>query len=71
MSRTVHVEGVGQMQDDKALAKIGEYEEQIAGLERTISQHECGISECRRQVAEIKKLAEPLKKAMLRRLGAG
>ena len=69
-TRTIHIEGIGAMKDSEALAKLSEYEGQIDGLEATIEGHLAGVKECRRQVTEIEKLAEPIRKALLERLGA-
>lgn len=65
----IGIQGVGSMSDSEALAKLTEHEKQISGLESCVREHERGIEECKRQIDAIRKLAEPIRAALKKRLG--
>lgn len=70
MTRSIYITGQPPMSDTAALTKLKEYEAQIDGLNSTITAHENAVIEVKRQISEIRKLSEPIRRALLERLGS-
>lgn len=60
---------IGTLDEAQVLAKWREHTEQAKALERKITEHENSVLECRRQISEIRKAAEPYRAALVRVLG--
>ena len=53
----------------EALAKVDEHAAQVSGLRATIHAKRAEIAECERQIEQIEGLAQPLRDALIKRLG--
>lgn len=68
----VNIEGIGRLEDVVALAKLTELEGQAAALRDQLREHSRAAAECERQIIEIEeKHAEPIRRALIFRLGGG
>lgn len=67
----VFIEGEGRIAATEAMRRLAEHEEQIEAHKLTIRNHEDAVRQCERQISAIRKISEPLRKALVERLGDG